>query len=135
MLYCALDQDTAHAETFDPVSHSGKVLTIDTFRALRDLLVLDLADLQPVLSVFDIDHQYLIHPLRFPHEFVEYISRPIKRDGQEYIDLIKNRIFTEWFTRVPSTPDVRQIDSIIYWNAKRPTQKGSCPFLKERPVH
>lgn len=130
MFYGAFDKDTAYAEAFDPVAHSGKVLTIGTFRALRELLVLDLADLPPVPSVFDIDHQDLIHPLRFLHEFADDISQPITRDGREHIEYVPTQIVTEYFRRVFRTPDVRQLDGIIYRSAKRPAQRAFVLFCE-----
>jgi hypothetical protein len=130
MFYGAFDTATAYAETFDPVAHSGKVLSIGTFGALRDLMMLDLAELPPVPSVFDIDHQGLIHPLRFLHEFAEDISQPIARDGREHIDYVPTQIVTEYFRRVFRTSDGLQLDGIIYRSAKNPAERAFVLFCE-----
>ncbi|KTT96426.1 HEPN-associated N-terminal domain-containing protein [Sphingomonas sanguinis] len=118
MFYGAFDLDTAHAETFDPATHAGKALSVGTFRSLRDLTLLDLAELPPVPSVFDLDRQPLIHSLRFLHAFAADISQPIARDGREHIEYVPTQIVTEYFRRLFRSADGRSLDGIIYRSAK-----------------
>lgn len=118
MFYGAFDTATALAETFDPEQHAGKVMSIGTFRALRDLTVLDLADLPPVPSIFDLERQGMIHSLRFLHAFADDISQPIARDGREHTDYVPTQIVTEYFRRVFRLPEGRTLDGIIYRSAK-----------------
>ncbi len=130
MFYGAFDLDTAHAETFDPASHAGKSLSAGTFRSLRDLTLLDLAELPPVPSVFDIDRQPLIHSLRFLHAFAADISQPIARDGREHIEYVPTQIVTEYFRRLFQTADGRSLDGIIYRSAKHQRGKAFVLFCE-----
>jgi hypothetical protein len=118
MFYGAFDAVTAHAETFDPNVHAGKILSIGTFRPVRDLTVLDLADLPLVPSVFDGARQPLIHALRFLHDFAADISQPIARDGREHIEYVPTQIVTEYLRRVFRLPRNQRLDGIIYRSAK-----------------
>jgi hypothetical protein len=126
MFYGAFDRATAFAETFDPVAHAGQSLSIGTFHPLRPLRVLDLADIPPVPSVFDIDQQDAIHPLRFLRAFARDISQPIARDGREHIEYVPTQIVTEYFRRVFRFKDGGQLDGIIYSSAKT---AGSNAFV------
>ena len=130
MFYGAFDPATARSETFDPVAHAGKVLSVGTFRALRELTVLDLAELPPVPSVFDVDRQRLIHTLRFLHAFADDISQPIARDGREHIEYVPTQIVTEYFRRVFRLADDRRLDGIIYRSAKLPSEKAFVLFCE-----
>lgn len=130
MFYGAFDAATAHAETFDPATHAEKVLSIGTFRAVRDLTLLDLAELPPVPSVFDLDRQSSIHPLRFLHAFAVDISQPIARDGREHIEYVPTQIVTEYFRRLFRTADGRNLDGIIYRSARQPGAKAFVLFCE-----
>jgi hypothetical protein len=130
MFYGAFDLDTAHAETFDPTAHAGKVLSVGTFRPLRNLTLLDLAELPPVPSVFDLDRQPLIHALRFLHAFAADISQPIARDGREHIEYVPTQIVTEYFRRLFQSTDSRRLDGIIYRSAKNAGTKAVVLFCE-----
>ena len=118
MFYGAYQLDTAKAETLDPGQHEGQIMSIGTFRAVRDLQVLDLANLPDIPSVFDVENHYLIHPLRFLHAFAEDIAKPIERDGREHIEYVPTQIVTEYFRRVFRGPDKASLDGIIYRSAR-----------------
>ena len=130
MFYGAFDLDTAHAETFDPTTHAGKSLSVGTFRPLRDLTLLDLAELPPVPSVFDIDRQPVIHSLRFLHAFAADISRPIVRGDREHIEYVPTQIVTEYFRRLFRSADGRTLDGIIYRSAKQTGAKAFVLFCE-----
>lgn len=130
MFYGAFDAATAHAETFDPDAHAGKILSVGTFRSVRDLTVLDLAELPPVPSVFDMARQGMIHSLRFLHAFAVDISQPIARDGREHIEYVPTQIVTEYFRRVFRLPDDRGLDGIIYRSAKNAGAKAFVLFCE-----
>lgn len=130
MFYGAFDTATAHAETFDPEAHCGKLLSVGTFRTLRDLTLVDLAELPSVPSVFDLDRQPLIHPLRFLHAFAADISQPIARDGREHIEYVPTQIVTEYFRRLFRTTEGRSLDGIIYRSAKQVGAKAFVLFCE-----
>lgn len=130
MFYGAFDLDTAQAETFDLTAHAGKSLSVGTFRPLRDLILLDLAELPTVPSVFDIDRQPVIHSLRFLHAFAADISQPIARDGLEHIEYVPTQIVTEYFRRLFRSADGRILDGIIYRSAKHTGAKAFVLFCE-----
>jgi hypothetical protein len=118
MFYGALDYATAHAETFDPAAHAGKVLSAGTFRPLRMLNLLNLADLPQIPSVFDTERHGTIHALRFLHAFAADISQPIARDGREHIEYVPTQIVTEYFRRIFRLADGSSLDGIIYRSSR-----------------
>lgn len=130
MFYGAFDTATAHAETFDPQAHAGMILSVGTFRPLRDLIVLDLAELPQIPSVFDVDRHELIHPLRFLHAFAADISQPIARDGREHIDYVPTQIVTEYFRRVFKLDGGQRLDGIIYRSSRNPHAKAFVLFCE-----
>lgn len=130
MFYGAYDVATAKAETLDPVAHAGKILSIGTFRPVRDLHVLDIADLPDIPSVFDSERHYLIHPLRFLHEFAEDIAKPIAHDGREHIEYVPTQIVTEFFRRVFQPTDNGRLDGLIYRSSRQPGQKALVLFCE-----
>ena len=130
MFYGALDQETARAETFDPALHAGLTLSVGTFIPLRELTLLNLADLPPVPSVFDEDRQKFIHSLRFLDAFAADMSQPIARDGREHVDYVPTQIVTEFFRRIFRLPDGSAIDGIAYGSAKKADGKAVVLFCE-----
>lgn len=125
MFYGAYDYKTAIAETFDPEVHEGMIISAGTFRPMRELRVLDLANLPGIPSIYDEENNYLIHPLRFLDSFAQDISRPIERDGREHIEYVPTQIVTEYFRRVFKI-DGQRIDGISYPSSKA---KGKVAFV------
>lgn len=130
MFYGAFELETAKAETLDPAQHVGQTMSIGAFRALRDLRVLDLAELPDIPSVFDTENHYLIHPLRFLHAFAEDLAKPIARDGREHIEYVPTQIVTEYFRRVFHGPGKTQLDGLIYRSARHPGGKALVLFCE-----
>jgi len=130
MFYGAFDVDTAKAETLDPVAHAGQTLSIGTFRALRDLQLLDIADLPDIPCVFDVDRHYLIHPLRFLDAFARDIAKPIAHDGREHIEYVPTQIVTEYFRRVFQRADKTRLDGLIYRSSRHPGGKAFVLFCE-----
>ncbi|RQW46132.1 HEPN-associated N-terminal domain-containing protein [Novosphingobium sp. LASN5T] len=118
MFYGAFDVATAMAETFDPAVHTGQLMSIGTFRAIRELKVLDLADLPDIPSVFDAKARKLIHPLRFLHAFARDLVQQIARDGREHIEYVPTQIVTEYFRRVFRNSNGEPVDGLIYRSSR-----------------
>ncbi|TAJ11903.1 RES domain-containing protein [Patescibacteria group bacterium] len=130
MFYGAFELETAKAETLDPAQHAGQTMSIGTFRALRDLRLLDLAELPDLPSVFDMENHYLIHPLRFLHAFAEDLAKPIARDGREHIEYVPTQIVTEYFRRVFQGAAKAQLDGLIYRSARQAGGKAFVLFCE-----
>lgn len=118
MFYSAFNIDTARFETLDPTAHIDQILSIGVFRPMRDLKVLDLANLPDIPSVFDPDAHPLIHPLRFLHAFVGDLVQPIAHDGREHIEYVPTQIVTEFFRRGFCDSDDRPLDGLIYMSSR-----------------
>lgn len=125
LFYGAFDYRTAHAETFDAQTHAGMTISAATFRPVRDLLVLDLANLPEIPSIYDDENHDLIHSLLFLHEFSQDISKPISRDGREHIEYVPTQIVTEYFRKIFRIKD-QKIDGILYRSSK---PKGDVAFV------
>lgn len=132
MFYGAFDVPTALAETFDPAIHVYQLMSIGTFRPLRELNVLDLAELPPIPSVFDADGRELIHPLRFLHSFANDISQPIARDGHEHIEYVPTQIVTEYFRRIFRTKNDLPLDGIVYRSSRNPDGRAFVLFCENQ---
>ncbi|HBI18251.1 RES domain-containing protein [Sandaracinobacter neustonicus] len=132
MFYGAFDAATATAETFDPQAHAGQVLSIGSFRPVRALRVLDLAELPEVPSVFEPAGRKLIHTLRFLRAFARDIAKPIARDGREHIEYVPTQIVTEYFRRVFRTAEGHALDGIIYRSSRNPSDRAFVLFCENR---
>lgn len=126
MFYGAFDYKTAHAETYDPQHHVGKVISAGTFQPVRPLVILDLANLPAMPSVFDPSGRPLIHSLRFLSAFAKDISSPIARDGKEHIEYVPTQIVTEYFRRIFRLDDDIHLDGLAYRSSKNP---GGVAFV------
>ncbi len=120
MFYGALDVDTAIAETREPPNDVGKTMSIGTFRPVRELAVLDLAELPDIPSIFDEARRELIQPLRFLHPFADDISRPIAHDGREHVEYVPTQVVTEYFRQAFRDVDGERLDGIAYASSRQP---------------
>lgn len=130
MFYGAFDVGTARLETFDPEHHAGQTISIGTFRATRNLRVLDLADLPDIPSVFEEDGHHRIHPLRFLHAFAQDIAKPIARDGREHIEYVPTQIVTEYFRRTFRDAEGQALDGIIYRSSRDGGERAFVLFCE-----
>lgn len=118
MFYGAFNIETARVETLDLAAHVNQTLSIGVFRPMRDLKVLDLANLPDIPSVFDPDAHPLVHPLRFLHAFADDLVQPIARDGREHIEYVPTQIVTEFFRRGFCDSDDHPLDGLIYKSSR-----------------
>lgn len=132
MFYGAFDEETAFAETFEPEHNAGQVASSGTFQPVRNIRVLDLAELPQIPSVFDPDRRGLIHTLRFLHAFADDISKRIERDGREHIEYVPTQIVTEYFRRVFRTEEGEALDGIVYRSARCPGARAVVLFCEHR---
>jgi len=120
VFYGADSLTTAVAETVDLTRTTGKVITAGSFRAIRDLRILDLTNLQPIPSIFDEDWWGARYLVFFLHRFVAEVTKPIKRDGREHIDYIPTQVVAEYFRRVFRDWDGASLDGIRYPSPRNP---------------
>ncbi len=118
MFYGAEDYETACLETVDRGNATGKVATGGCFKTVVELHILDLADMPPVPSFFDMTQVDLRDELIFMAEFVRDMSQPIERDGREHIEYVPTQAFTEYIRWMMKTSDGLPIDGICYRSSK-----------------
>lgn len=118
MFYVAIDEATAIAETTVRRDGVPAQRTVAVFRALKDLLVLDLVQLPPTPSFFDSDEANASRPgLAFLHDFAEDLTRPVKKDGREHVDYVPSQVVTE-YVRHRLRKNDRPLNGIRYRSAR-----------------
>jgi RES domain len=122
---------TALNETAD---ESGKY-AVGQFRTMRDIKILDLAQLPPIPSLFaEILDSLPYDPheaLRFLHRLADDISRPIARDDGVHIEYVPTQVVTE-FLRT-TMPEVK-LDGIRYRSSRRDGGTSLVLFADRRNV-
>jgi HEPN/RES N-terminal domain 1/RES domain len=118
MTYVSEDTATALDETADKPG----TYAIGRFRTLRDITILDLAQLPAIPSLFaEIPDTLEYDPheaLIFLHALAEDISRPIARDDRIHIEYVPTQVVTE-FLRTAKLPDKQKLDGIRYRSSRR----------------
>jgi hypothetical protein len=118
MTYVSEDAATALDETADEPG----TYAIGQFQALRDITILDLAQLPPIPSLFAEISDTLPHDpheaLRFVHRLADDISRTIARDDRVHIEYVPTQVVTE-FLRTAKLPGEVKLDGIRYRSSRR----------------
>jgi hypothetical protein len=133
MTYVSEDAATALDETADEPG----MYAIGQFRALRDITILDLAQLPPIPSLFaEISDTLPYDPheaLRFLHRLADDISRPIARDDRVHIEYVPTQVVTE-FLRTAKLPEGVKLDGIRYRSSRRDGAISLVLFADRRNV-
>lgn len=117
MTYVSEDELTALHET----AVAPGTYAIGKFRTLRDIRILDLADLPPVPGLFDEVPDTLEYDPRktliFLHDVAGDIARPIARDDRVHIEYVPTQVVTEYVrtTKLDGQP----FDGIRYRSSRR----------------
>ncbi len=117
MMYVSEDELTALHET----AATPGTYAIGKFRTLRDIRILDLADLPPVPGLFnEVPDTLEYNPrktLIFLHDVANEIARPIARDDRVHIEYVPTQVVTEY---VRSTKiGGERVDGIRYRSSRR----------------
>lgn len=130
MLYTALDEATARAETY--VRHDGQPAeaTMATFEVTEEIALLDLANIPNVPSVFDAggvssDYETLI----FLHAFVGDLTAPIAKDGREHIEYVPSQVVTEYVRYRLAAKAKKDIQGLLYNSSRRTGGVGCVLFV------
>lgn len=94
--YIAFISDTAKLEVID----DQKYWSLAKLKLLNNIQVLDLTELPPVPSIFDIQQHSLREEILFLYEFVEDLLKPVAKDGKEHIDYVPTQVVSEYFRYV-----------------------------------
>jgi len=126
VFYGALDAETTQmeVESDDP---ARAIVTIGTFRTLRSLNVLDLADPIEGVSIFDAQRRHQRSARAFLREFRADISKPIQKDNRIHIEYVPTQVVAEYFRHVFVDEDQSQLDGILYPSTRN--DNGVCCVL------
>jgi len=97
-----------------------KRVTSAEFKTTKEFLVLDLTKIPDCPSLFDVRRHGERAACIFLNEFVEDISRPIKKDGREHIEYVPTQVVTEYFRHIYRHTDDQKIMGIIFPSAVGP---------------
>lgn len=122
--YLALDERTALAEVLEkpPVSAA-----LAYFETKQNLNILDLAELPPIPSVFDEGKADFREHLLFLFDFIDAITEPITRNGQEHIDYVPSQVVSEYLAQVFCTR-TGKLDAVVYPSAMMPSGRNIVIF-------
>lgn len=131
-LYLAHDKGTSIAEV---VRRPPIDLVIAEFKTTEDFLVLDLSDMPDMPSLFDSDNRRTREGLLFLNQFVQEISQPVRKDGQEHIDYVPSQVICEYFAMAYHLEKgVERVRGIIYPSAVREGGKNLVLFPTQRSL-
>ena len=126
MFYFSEEAETALRETAKEGKEGKGRYVIGKFRTLRDVKILDLAEIPLTPSIFEPIPESLEYnprpPLIFLNYFTDELSRPIVRDQSIHIEYIPTQVITEYF-RTEFTYDSEPISGIRYPSARH---RGGC---------
>ena len=128
-LYLAFDEQTALAEVLSGPPCSAAIVR---FEILQDLNVLDLSNLTKLPSIFDDSQRWKRERLLFLKQFVEEISKPVKKNGQEHVEYVPSQVVSEYFAHVFLAGGEQSLDGMIYPSAIRPGGKNLVLFPNKR---
>lgn len=127
--YSAMEKATAVAEV---VRGPPSRVVAARFQSARELRVIDLTSLPNLPSIFDGAQRDLRESVLFLRSFVESISQPVRKDGQEHLDYVPSQVVCEYFALVIRAPKGRGIDGVLYPSAVRAGGKNLVLFPTDR---
>lgn len=112
MFYGSDDIDTVVAEIG---AHStNRYAIVGAFKTIRDLTLLNLADLPPVPSPYHDTGRAAYFDLVFVHAFARDLGKPIIFDGREHIEYVPTQVVTEYLRYVMP----QSVDGILFRSAQ-----------------
>jgi len=130
-LYTAFDNTTAWREVGIMRRTSRTVFTA-TFALTRPLWVMDLTTLPPVPSLFDVANKEVREQALIVRAFVEAISTPVTKDGQEHIDYVPSQVICEYLAQVFEPGEGRRLGGLIYPSSVQDGGKNLVVFPEDR---
>ncbi|MDP1843251.1 MAG: HEPN-associated N-terminal domain-containing protein [Sediminibacterium sp.] len=129
MFYCAFDKNIASVETLEKTDKSKPFYTLGTFKTKEKLFLLDLSIPLKVPSMFDEKNKANYFSIIFLKNFINDLTKEIKRDGYEHIDYIPTQVVTEYFRYTFCNLTNSKIDGIIYPSSKDKSKASCVLFL------
>lgn len=123
MFYAALDELTAILETYDPIADKGRKIALACFRNNRPLTLLNLTNLPPVPSIFDLSRRAEHPRITFLQSFEHDFTKPIERGTDGHTEYVPTQVVTEFVRHCLRASVDKPIDGILY----RSSRAGKLP--------
>jgi hypothetical protein len=130
MFYGSFDNETALLETRTNTSESCTA-SIATFELMHPMQVLDLTQVGKVPSIFDpAFSQIQRETRRFLRQFIEEVSKSVKKDLIERVEYVPTQVFTEFIRHIFDPSNGMPVMGIVYPSAVS-RGKASCVLFLE----
>ena len=110
---------------------------VGRFKTLRPAVILNLTEIPPVSSLFEVIPETLeFRPrevLTFLNHVREEISKPVQRNDRSHIDYIPTQVITEFVRSQLIGLDTR-VDGIKYWSAVHPGHASYVIFATQEDL-
>ncbi|MEM5299906.1 RES family NAD+ phosphorylase [Burkholderia sp. JPY481] len=126
--YGAFDRETTIRETASGITEPAAA-TLGTFRALRDLRLVDLTNVPHLPSIFDSEFRGLRPGIRFLRGFLNDFTAPVVKDGREHIDYVPTQVIAEYLRFIHRDQEGRPIDGILYNRAQHEGAQACVLFF------
>jgi RES domain len=127
MFYGAFDEATAITETTAASWPPKQDLTIGVFVTQRELSIVELDELPPIPSLFDVPRRDARPSLIFLHRFARELSQPFDREEREHLEYVPTQIITEYFRHAYEAEYGTRVDGLVYRSSVH--EGGRCIVL------
>lgn len=125
MFYAALDEVTTILETYDPIEDKGRKIALARFRSSRPLTLLDLTNLPPIPSIFDLSKRAEHPRILFLEAFERDFTKPVDRKIDGHTEYVPTQVVTEFVRHRLRAPADKPVDGILY----RSSRAGKLPAV------
>jgi RES domain-containing protein len=130
-LYTAFDNTTAWREV-GIIRRTSRTVFTATFALTRPIWVMDLTAFPPVPSLFDLANKEVREQALIVRAFIEAISTPVTKDGQEHIDYVPSQVICEYLAQVFEPGEGRRLGGLIYPSSVQDGGKNLVVFPEDR---
>ncbi len=131
MFYGALDGYTAVAETKTRRLTPEEIVTVAEFVSTKDFSAIDFSNLPRVPSLFSNSSRRERGAISFLHDFVQELSKPIRRNSREHTEYVPTQVVTEYF-RYAFRPSSGEPVRGIYYPSSRVPNGVACVLFFDR---
>lgn len=130
MIYAALDEDTAIAETRVRRRRKPMEASVGVFELTKDVKLLDLVHLPQIPSIFAGEEDRWRRPgLIFLHGFREDFTKPVIKDGREHVEYVPPQVVTEYLRYRFRDAAGLPVSGVLYPSARRRRGVGCVLFV------
>jgi hypothetical protein len=129
IFYGALDAETAIKEIYIYAKEIS-FISVGKFLPSKKIRLINFEKMPKKISIFDEDNKKYFNFLSFMRGFVEEISQPVKKDGEEHLEYVPTQVIAEYFRYIFKDNDKKRIDGIIYKSSINPSSNCCAIFCK-----